>query len=349
MRRIPSPWRRAWLGSLALLLAVAPCCNDADNAPSSQVTSLRVLAVTADAPYAAPGDDVTFRMTFADGGSASDEPRPIQITWLSGCYNPPGDNYAACYPQVLAALQGDPELFQQEIAGPEQSGAPDAISFNLTVPDDILAGAHPSSTGTLYGTAYVFFAICAGAVRPSSAPEADAFPIECFDAGGERLGADGFVIGYTQVYVFADGRTNGNPLVQGLSLDGATLEDAVDSAPAVSPCATPSTEQGCGRQEETGCTTYEIKALMDDVAEVDPESSGSDGSPLREVIWVDYFADAGEFDGGSKLVSDAATGYREDHGTTWIPPAEPGLVTLWAVAHDARGGSSVTRRFVRVE
>ena len=349
MRRIPSPWRRAWLGALALLLAGAPCCDGADTAPPSQVTSLRVLAVTADAPYAAPGDDVTFRMTFADGGNAGDEPRPIQVTWLSGCYNPPGDSYAACYAEVLAALQGDPELFQQELADPEQSGAPDAVSFDLTVPDDILTGVQPSASGTPYGTAYVFFAVCAGAVRPASAPEADAFPLECVGEGGGIIGADGFVIGYTQVYVFADGRTNGNPPVQGLSLDGATIEDAADSAPAVSRCASPSSEQGCGRQEETGCTTYEIEALVDDVAEVDPESSGTDGSPLREVVWVEYFADAGELDGGSKLVSDATAGYREDHGTTWTPPAETGLVTLWAVVHDARGGASVTRRFVRVE
>lgn len=67
------------------------------------------------------------------------------------------------------------------------------------------------------------------------------------------------------------------------------------------------------------------------------------------MIWVDYFTDRGEFDGGTSLVSDATSGYREDHATTWIPPAEAGLATLWAVVHDARGGASVTRRVVRVE
>ena len=48
-------------------------------------------------------------------------------------------------------------------------------------------------------------------------------------------------------------------------------------------------------------------------------------------------------------VSHPAIGYQEDHLVDWTPPAEPGLVSIWAIAHDIRGGMSVTRRFVRVE
>jgi hypothetical protein len=70
---------------------------------------------------------------------------------------------------------------------------------------------------------------------------------------------------------------------------------------------------------------------------------------VKEAIWIDYFADKGDIVGFRQLVNDPTTGYKPVHATTFTPPAEPGLVNLWAVVHDARGGSSVVRRVVRVE
>ena len=49
------------------------------------------------------------------------------------------------------------------------------------------------------------------------------------------------------------------------------------------------------------------------------------------------------------LISSATTGYKNDRTATWAAPGEAGLVTLWAVVHDSRGGASVTRRYLRVE
>jgi hypothetical protein len=49
------------------------------------------------------------------------------------------------------------------------------------------------------------------------------------------------------------------------------------------------------------------------------------------------------------LVSDATTGITDDHKTKWLPPSEPGLLNLWAVVHDARGGTTVLQRSVTVE
>ncbi len=48
-------------------------------------------------------------------------------------------------------------------------------------------------------------------------------------------------------------------------------------------------------------------------------------------------------------MSDANKGYIGDHAVKWIPPAEPGVATITAVLRDARGGSSVVQRLVRVE
>jgi hypothetical protein len=87
--------------------------------------------------------------------------------------------------------------------------------------------------------------------------------------------------------------------------------------------------------------------MVGDVAE--NEAATPDGSALRETVWVDYFADGGSFDEDRRLVSDASAGYQDDHAVEWTPPAEPGLVNVWAVVHDARGGASVVRRQIHVE
>ena len=65
---------------------------------------------------------------------------------------------------------------------------------------------------------------------------------------------------------------------------------------------------------------------------------------LRPIV-----ARVNELESGIKLVSNADSGFNEEHEVTWIPPAEPGPVTLWAVVRDARGGSSVARRFLQVK
>jgi hypothetical protein len=179
------------------------------------------------------------------------------------------------------------------------------------------------------------------------------FPLECVGEDGKALNADSFIAGYTQVYVFPDGRTNENPPVQGLTLNGEVIEEDPDSAPVVARCANAPAagegQSGCGREEAAGCKTHKIQAIVDDVAEPDPEAAVAGAGAVREAIWVDYYTDGGSLTGAKKLISDTAKGYREKHETEWTPPAEAGLVTLWAVVHDARAGASVTRRFVRVE
>ena len=136
-------------------------------------------------------------------------------------------------------------------------------------------------------------------------------------------------------------------------VDGADIADGEDNVPTVPRCVVNTKAEenaGCGPPPEpTDCKEHKIEALVEDVAEVDIESAQPGVAPVREAVWVDYFADGGSFKGAKKLVSDTTTGYREDHATTWTAPAEAGLVSIWAVAHDGRGGSSVTRRFLRVE
>lgn len=343
--------RRTLLGLAALSLFACVAGFD----PPSKVDSLRIFSVVADKPYANPGDEVTFTMTYHDGYPPPEEgPRPVQIVWIGGCFNPPGDQYFACYEQLA-------DLF----AGLTSGGLPPAeyfaaginlTEFKLTLPPDIVSSRPPPDTGPHYGLAYVFFAACAGTIGPvtDAGGIAGAFPIGCFDPDGRRLGPESFVPGYTQIYSFADGRPNENPENQGISLDDEPLPEDFAEIPTVKRCSVTEDDRrasGCGQQDPTSdCTTYDIEVLVDpSVAEIDPDSTGKDGSMLTESVWVDYYADGGDLVRDIKLVNDAVKGFNDNREVTWIPPSEAGVVNLWAVLHDARGGASVAQRLVRVE
>jgi hypothetical protein len=355
--------RRSLLLSLVLALLAAQSCAPGFD-PPSVVSTLRVLAVTADKPYALPGEEVTLRMTVHDGlGDADGHPRSLQILWVAGCFDPEGDQYYLCFAQLaetFAALEGGApptDLVSLQVASPEASGVPDAHSFAFTLPEDIVSRRPVPDEGPHYGIAYVFFAACAGTLAPApleqvgtTVPE---LPLRCLDAEGNPQGPDSFVPGYTQVYAFADGRTNANPATDGITLDGKAIPEQGDDPPVVARCPVTAAERrtgGCGTGSPTDdCTHYQIEAVVGDSAEVDPGAFDENGNPLREVVWVSYFADAGDVEPSIKLVSDARSGYLGEHEAEWIPPAEPGLVTLWAVTRDQRGGQSVVRRFVPVE
>lgn len=357
--------RRPILALLAAAALASPALASGCQAgfdPPTDINTLRVFAVTLDEPYTQPGHEVTFRMTYHDGYPGPEEgPRLVQILWLGGCFNPPGDQYFACYEQIA-------ELFEQAASG----GAPPAEyfaagigldTFTMPIPEDIISSRPRPDVGPHYGIGYVFFAACAGNLRPvtDAGGKAGAFPFGCFDSEGRRLGAESFVPGYTQVYAFAPPRpedpppTNANPELLGLTLDGKPMSEDFADIPVVPACPITAEERrevGCGAPNIAAeCTSYEIKVDVDPatVAEIDPGSTSLEGDKLKEVVWVSYFADQGDIAGGIKLVSDAVVGPLDQYQTSWTPPAEPGVTTIWAVLRDARGGSSVLRRSIRVE
>src|SRR5688500_12004754 len=95
-------------GALALGVFALGCGAELD--PQSELSTLRILAVQKDKPYAKPGDRVSMTMLFHD--AAEDAGRPIEIGWFSGCVNPPGDLYQGCFagaidPSVLRVEQGE--------------------------------------------------------------------------------------------------------------------------------------------------------------------------------------------------------------------------------------------------
>ncbi len=355
--------RRIVLCALALVMVALSCSPGFD--PPSKVQSLRILAVDADKPYALPGDKVTLRMTVADGlKDAAGQPRTLQILWIAGCIDPVGDQYFLCF-QELAKLLGSlvqggappADLVKLDIASSASDGTPDAHAFSFTVPTDIVSRRPVPGAGPHYGIEYIFYAACAGKLAPapfaklgSDVPE---FPVRCLDEAGNPQGPDSFVPGYTQIYSFADGRSNVSPPTQGLTLDRVPVSGAIEDAPVVAVCPVTAQERlqtGCTKKAAADiCEQHDLSAIVPDAAELMPDGGDEKGSRLREVVWVSYFADAGDISSSVKLVSDARVGYQEDHSVTWIAPDKPGLVSLWAVTRDQRGGESVQRIFVRVQ
>ena len=107
---------------------------------------------------------------------------------------------------------------------------------------------------------------------------------------------------------------------------------------------------GCLADTGPECPNYRLLAQVGDLAETDPAALDPDGNPLRELVWVSYFADGGTFTRDIAVISDPTTGYLGgEHEAGWLAPPEPGIVTIWAVVRDSRGGGKVVRRMVRVE
>jgi hypothetical protein len=362
-----NPRSRLLLGTLALAAFVAPPVSAgcaADYAPISQVTGLRVLAVVPrdDGSYVVPGADgeipsgttVTFDMTYENtyGG-------PVEIAWIGGCVNPAGDEYYGCYAQLGAdggAPDGGLALGPSSILG-------QGTSFTMPLPRDLIS-SRPSMSGlSRYGIAFAFFLACAGHLGPPSGLVtgntglAGNFPVGCYDdATNEAVGADRFVPGYTTVFAFADGYTNPNPPVCGLSVtvsgdtdggapltgDGGTcmpdVPDAglgaqVGSAAYCDVSEAARHASGCnGTDAFSACQSYDVSVEVPaTVADYDPANG------VYETVWVDYFADLGDIDPPVLLVAAAESpsagpdgGYPPSPGvqagkfvTHWVAPPPP--------------------------
>jgi hypothetical protein len=203
--------RRTLLATTLLLLTGCGASYEAQ----STITGVRILGVKKDTPYAAPGDTVKFRMLLHDG---AESPRKVNVQWLGGCENPPGDLYAGCL-AGLTADGGTPKTLFDLF--PNQGNG---FEFSYTLTKDIIS-RRPSQgdkVKTPYGVSYVFFAACTG--HFDKAPSDETFPVACFDDTGARVGSDGFIVGYSQIFAYQDFR-NGNPVVTGFQVDGHALDD----------------------------------------------------------------------------------------------------------------------------
>jgi hypothetical protein len=97
-------------------------CSPAGFAGESNVTSVRVLASSADEPYAKPGDTVHVRVLAYDGRPpALRSASPMNVIWIPVvCENPANDAYYACFQQVKAAIEAGPDAGASPCAAGEE-------------------------------------------------------------------------------------------------------------------------------------------------------------------------------------------------------------------------------------
>jgi hypothetical protein len=333
-----------WAGFLSLFLL--GCGPDFD--PPSELHSLRVLAVEKDAPYAEPGGTVNLQMLWQDASPLAAE-RKIAIAWSPPCFDPPGDLYYACF--------SDPASFGSMIK--QDPINPEHTSFDM--PLDIISRRPPPRDGSKnppYGLTYVFFAACAGELTLLPSAGDNAFPVGCKDASGKLLGADDFVAGYSSVYSF-EGIPNQNPVISGFEFRGNALksgfcieEDCLPlagSAPADDiRCDDPEQSArcvpACADNGDPSCTGYALRPTIDknDARNRDQDGVSAQllGREVGEQMWINYYTDAGGFKSPVRLLNDATNGWNDDYGTEFYAPKAPGLVRIWAIAHDNRGGAA---------
>ncbi len=306
----------------ALLAAAALSCSSTTFDPASKVESVRVLAVSADRPYVAPGDRVTLDVLAYDGRRSPPSPSvPMTLSWLPvPCVDPPGDAYFACFPAFARAFQPGVDLTSRLVQG---------ATFAFDMPADAIT-AHAPAGGASYGLAVAFAIACAGHVEyvtPAATDGPDAVPFGCFDDAHVRLGADAFVFAYSLVYAFAD-RTNENPVIEGLTLDGA----AVDPTAGI-------TLDRCTTKNDSDCPTKKIDTTVPAASwEPDPGDLDLNGHVLNEEIYVDYYLTGGAVHNDVTVLYDPRSGRLPATGDALSAPRGAGDYLLWAVVHDNRGG-----------
>lgn len=304
----------------------------------SSLDSLRILAVRKSAPYAAPGETVHLQMLWEDG--RAELPPRVETFFGFWCLNPPGNSYAGC----LSALPSIAPTF-----------AFDVNEFDVQIPEDSLRpsdvpDARPS------GSAFVFYAVCAGKLKVADLDEGIDDPAElvpkCLDEAGEQVGADDFMVGYSQIFIFDELR-NQNPIITGLVQGEDKVEvDCIDEE-CDEPFAIPELTgcqdgvlclEACGDDGDAYlCPAVPVEVVFD-AASVEKDDLAADfGSDLEESIWVSYFVDRGSLSPELKLINDATEGLFDHYSTNLYPPKETGPVRVWAVVRDNRGGTAWLR------
>ena len=103
------------------------------------------------------------------------------------------------------------------------------------------------------------------------------------------------------------------------------------------PCAR--SVNSCPGDGDETCPGTAIQPIVSESsAEVDQISLDTRGRDYREQMWINYYVDRGSVKSEARLFSDAVEGPITDYGTLFRAPKKPGIVNIFAVVHDNRGG-----------
>lgn len=309
---------KAIVGSLAGVALLS--CSPPDFEPFSLVEGVRVLAIAADAPYAAPGQTVTMTSLAVDGRKSP--AGTLDLAWFPDvCVNPAGDAYYSCFADFARRFPPHLDLTTR---------LQHAEAFSFQMPDDVIR--RRDTTGTPYGLAVLFGAACAGHLQyepERASASSDRVPFGCREDSGREVGSDAFVFAYALVYAFQD-RENANPSITHLTFGGK----AIDPAEGI-------VVPHCTKSKIDDCPSTDLDVVVPSSdQERDPGDLDASGNPLKEQIYVEYFVTAGKMKADSVTLFDPRRGRLSDTNDEYRPPLAAGEQRLWAVLHDNRGGVS---------
>jgi hypothetical protein len=178
---------------------------------------------------------------------------------------------------------------------------------------------------------------CAGHIERIEYRSASAFtpPFGCFDEQGQLLSKDDYVFAHARILAYADLR-NANPVLDVVTVNGKALDQSGFSL------------SRCFESDERNCTKSKVDAqIAASAQELDfangPAGSGSNvRERVREQLWVSYFVTSGKMESDLSVIYDAQDGKlpKTENGLFVKEGAGAGAGTLYAVAHDNRGGVS---------
>jgi hypothetical protein len=249
-------------------------------------------------------------------------------------------------------------------------------TFDYAVDPWVIDKHAPSSDPSLprFGLSLVFLAVCDGEIGLAPEWEKDVdplatltdatrgFPLTCYEAGSKKeRGPDNFMVSYSNLYVY-DELTNQNPIVRGFKFDGKEVDSsAVCIGESCVQAAEPSCDSDltpkvklCQPSDRNGCMEYEITPILtaSENSEIDEVASriGGTDAKLREQMWIRYYADQGEVSTDAKRLQDATEGWFPEHAAKWkVPKTGEGIVSIWSVVYDNRGGVDWARLSVCLE
>ena len=363
--------RRALLPAIARAGAVLAAwtvssCAPAGFADEAIVQTVRILASSADTPYAQPGAPVTVQVLAVDGRDA--QAPPMSTYWLPFfCEDPANDAYYGCFAALAGVGDAGAAGADGGVGGgglpPELKPGVDLTPFlpeagprfAFQMPADAVT-RHAPVTGTApYGIAILFNVACAGHLElvpfdPTNI-NPQQVPIGCFDADHNPLGPDDWVLGYTRVYAYeADAGPDGgpllnaNPVIQYVDVNGQQL--AVTPTPGAPQVYTTQaiTSARCTAGNRDDCAHVPIGPVVPaDSWETNWLQTDVNGNQAHEEIWADFYTTFGSITDDARLLYDSTTGSIGGPGDTddkWLPPNDAGDGFIWIVVHDNRGGAS---------
>jgi hypothetical protein len=316
------------------LVWTALSCAPSGFANQSLIASVRILASSADKPYAKPGDSVTVQVLAFDGRPT--KPEPMNLWWLPfQCENPTDDAYYACFAKFGAAVRTDAGASASADAGAGGIAGQPGVdltailtagpSMKVTLATDIITSHPPVAGAQPYGLVILFNFACAGHLEfvppdPSN-PNPQQIPIGCFDSQHNALGPDDFVFGFTRIYA-SENVTDANPVITQVDVPGGPLAVQNGTTAAFATAA-------CSGADGGDCANIPIGPI------IQPPQPG------REV-WAVFYSTAGSFTSDARLLYET-TGSAGSPAATddaFVAPGTPGAQLIWIVVHDDHNGAS---------